>query len=102
MAKNFIFVSILYSIYALVPFFIKNNSLKFVLAAIMSAMGGILWMTIATNIPKESIPIYGLYFDTAITLSFFLVPLFFVNPNLSIYNILGVILILAGIWLTKM
>lgn len=69
----------------------------------IAVVANILWLTIAKNSPNSTFTTYAaLYWDIMISVCFLIVPLLLFDVKLSNYGILGVILILVGIGLTKL
>jgi hypothetical protein len=59
------------------------------------------WVGISRSVQPTKIPLYGLAYDAMLTLIFLLTPFCFISFNLSGKQIVGIVFILTGLFLTK-
>jgi drug/metabolite transporter (DMT)-like permease len=96
----YIISGIFYSISASLPFWITGRN-QILLAILVGIGANVTWVMISRNVNKIDIPIYGLYYDIMLTSVFILVPYFFIPFTLTRIQIVGIMLVLLGVYLTK-
>lgn len=102
MANLYILTFIIYCMYAYLPFLNLQSHFHYISASVFAILGSTLWVTISRSVDKGEIALYGLYFDAVLTLSFLLVPLIAHEFSLNYKQIIGILLILIGILLSKL
>lgn len=81
---------------------IKASSWYFIVGIILANIANIMWMILAKNTTDNSkLVVYGLIWDSILTLSFLLTPFLFFDIKLSMTQTIGLGLIIAGIICTK-
>lgn len=95
----FIIAAFLYAITASLPFWTNKNT-QLIIAMIIGMGANACWVLISRSIPQSSIPIFSLYFDTQLTMMYLFIPYFFIQFNLSITQIIGIVFIFIGLILT--
>lgn len=81
---------------------IKASSWYFIVGIILANIANILWMILAKNTTDNSkLVLYGLFWDSILTFSFLLTPFLFFDIKLSMPQMVGIGLIIAGIICTK-
>lgn len=69
---------------------------------VLSFITHVLWAFVAKRITDPNILYYyGFIWDALVMLPFVLVPILFFNINLSFLKILGIILVLSGLWFIR-
>ncbi|MFM1781351.1 MAG: hypothetical protein RLZZ181_116 [Pseudomonadota bacterium] len=91
----------LYSISASLPFTVSTRTQLFI-GGLIGLTTAIMWALITRAVNKHDIPFWGLIYDTMLTLVFFLVPMFYIDRAINIYNYMGFILVLLGLVLVKL
>jgi len=92
---------IFYSIAASLPFLGLSEKLHYVSAMVIALFTSYFWTTISRNIDKNSVVIYGAWYDAMLTLAFLLIPLLFTGFNLTPKQAIGIVIMLLGILITK-
>ena len=97
----FILASILYAIAASLPFLGLTAAYQYPMAMILGVGTSICWTAINRSILKQDVVIYGMYYDSMLTLIYLIVPFLYINNTLTIRQMLGILLMVLGIFLTK-
>lgn len=92
---------VVYSCYAYLPFLNPSAKTHYAAAAAFAILGAGLWVTLARSVPKESLALYGIYFDAVLTCSFLIVPLAVNGFTLTFWQGIGIACVLVGLVLTK-
>lgn len=96
----FLMAALLYSLSASLPFWVTTR-VQMAMAICIGVLTSLCWVGISRSVKPEQIPIYGLAFDSMLTMIFLLMPFFFISFNLSNRQVLGIIMVLTGIFLIK-
>lgn len=96
----FILAGLSYALSASLPFLVTKNT-QMVIAIIIGIVTNLCWVQISRSVPESDIPLYGLAYDMMLTMAFLIIPYFFIKFNLTNTQIIGIVLALVGLYLTK-
>lgn len=100
----FILGAIIYTICSYIPYINSFKSLSF-LTYLMLAMGiiaNLSWLTVAKQAKSPTqLMLLGLYWDSMLTAIYLIVPFLFFNIQLTMTQFGGLVLMVAGIIITK-
>ena len=102
MIKLYLLTVVIYSVYATLPFFNLGRTAHYLSGATFAVLGSLIWVSISRSVNKSDIPLYGLYFDALITISFMLTPLLFTGFNFTSKQIAGILMIFTGMIVSKL
>lgn len=102
MIKLYALTFTIYCMYAYLPFLNLKGPTHYISASVFAILGSLLWVTISRSVGKGEIALYGLYFDAILTISFLLIPILVHESSLNYKQIIGILLILIGILLSKL
>lgn len=89
-----------YTISASLPFLVSKTTQLWVAAGI-GIVTNICWTLISRSVTQSDIPIYSLYYDAMLTLTFLFTPFFFITFELTSKQVIGILFVLVGLFLTK-
>lgn len=97
---SFIIAGMAYALSASLPFWVSKNT-QMAVSILIGIIANLCWVTISRGVPQNEIPLYGLIFDSILTLLFLFVPFFFIKFELTVTQCVGILMVLVGLFLTK-
>lgn len=91
-----------YTLAASLPFWNLPAKVQYPLAMSIGLLTSALWTTIARNVAKNSIVVYGAYYDVMLTSVFLAVPLLFTGFTLTTNQTYGILIMILGVVVTKL
>lgn len=96
----FLLAFISYAISAALPFLVSKTTQLWIAVGI-GIVTNICWTLISRSVSQSDIPIYSLYYDAMLTLTFLVIPFFFITFELTSRQVIGILFVLVGLFLTK-
>lgn len=98
----FIAAAFIYSLYAYLPFMNLPAKYHYPVGMVFSVLAGLVWVTISRNVHKDSVALYGAYFDMILTACFLAIPLLVNGMTLTPKQGIGIAIMLLGMAITKL
>lgn len=83
--------------------YLKSTPYFYPIGLVIGLTANLTWLHLTKHTPeKNQLFIYGLYWDSIIVFTYMAIPLLFLGVKLDWKQVVGTILVVAGIFLTKL
>jgi multidrug transporter EmrE-like cation transporter len=104
MAANFVFGAMVYVVAVSICYVpaVKDGPFFFPIGLICGLLANYLWLSIARQSDQSSTLLHSLYWDAMLTAMYAVIPILFFNVRVTGNQLVGLLLILAGIAFSKL